>query len=242
MMPFAVRAAYIKETDSNLGACPAMAEAADRAERTEGGLSRVVTTYRLCSSPRSETVSWRLSVRFWTDRVVTPRMGTIFSFSAAYLRISRPKRLDPNSRGDRYGHVQTGLIQSLCKALAAIAKALPPGRLTPGNCARAPTVATSGSWEKESRAAAPRLKQALLNDNVIQAAKLWHQPNDCAARIGSFAAITSVVLVGKPIYRVVTRRLASSAVSDPVGLVPMSCWNRRIDARASGPKIPSTGP
>jgi hypothetical protein len=75
-----------------------------------------------------------------------------------------------------------------------------------------------------------------------QAAKLWHPPNDCAARIGPFAAITSLVLVGKPIYWVVTRRLASSAVSDPVGLVRMSCWKRRIDARVSGPKIPSTGP
>ena len=31
-------------------------------------------------------------------------MGTIFSLSAAYLRISRPKCLIPNSRGDRYGH------------------------------------------------------------------------------------------------------------------------------------------
>jgi hypothetical protein len=48
--------------------------------------------------------------------------------------------------------------------------------------------------------------------------------------------------VGNSGYRAVTRRLASSAVSDPVGLIPMSCWKRRIDVRVSGPKIPSTGP
>jgi hypothetical protein len=51
------RSACRKETVSNLGACPAMGEAADRGERTEGGLSRVATAYRLCSPPRSETVS-----------------------------------------------------------------------------------------------------------------------------------------------------------------------------------------
>ena len=39
------------------GACRALTEAADRAERREGGLSRLATTYRLCSPPRFETVS-----------------------------------------------------------------------------------------------------------------------------------------------------------------------------------------
>jgi Resolvase, N terminal domain len=38
-------------------------------------------------------------------------------------------------------------------------KSARPGRLTPNNCAWAPSDATYGSWEKESRAVAPRLKQ-----------------------------------------------------------------------------------
>ena len=41
----------------NLGACRALAETTDRAERREGGSSRVATAYRLCSPPRFETVS-----------------------------------------------------------------------------------------------------------------------------------------------------------------------------------------
>jgi hypothetical protein len=45
-----------------------------------------------------------------------------------------------------------------------------------------------------------------------------------------------------PIYRVMTRRLASSAVREPVASAEMSCWKRRMAARVSGPKIPSTGP
>jgi hypothetical protein len=47
--------------------------------------------------------------------------------------------------------------------------------------------------------------------------------------------------VEKPIQRVVTRRLASSAVREPVISAPISCWKRRIAAWVSGP-MPSTGP
>jgi hypothetical protein len=43
-------------------------------------------------------------------------------------------------------------------------------------------------------------------------------------------------------HRLVTRRLASSAVARPVTSAPISCWKRRIAARVRGPKIPSTGP
>jgi hypothetical protein len=47
---------------------------------------------------------------------------------------------------------------------------------------------------------------------------------------------------GKSIQRVVTRRLASSAVRWPVAEVLMSRWKWRIAVRVSGPKMPSTGP
>jgi len=41
---------------------------------------------------------------------------------------------------------------------------------------------------------------------------------------------------------VAIRRLACSPVNEPVAWSPRSCWKRRIAARVSGPKTPSTGP
>jgi hypothetical protein len=47
------------ETVSNLGGLPAMVRAVDRVEHRESGMIRVAMTYRLCSPPRFETVSYR---------------------------------------------------------------------------------------------------------------------------------------------------------------------------------------